>query len=114
MEEWDRILNIDLRGVFLCMKFEIPYSMLSTCSIVRARPPASRSTTMPPLRSNLKTSSIPESGGVLPTVPVNSSLASPSSFTRPRSATASGSTQRLMMRAAVPFWYGLVARVRQS
>jgi NAD(P)-dependent dehydrogenase (short-subunit alcohol dehydrogenase family) len=23
-EEWDRILNIDLRGVFLCMKYEIP------------------------------------------------------------------------------------------
>jgi NAD(P)-dependent dehydrogenase (short-subunit alcohol dehydrogenase family) len=23
-EEWDRILNIDLRGVFLCMKHEIP------------------------------------------------------------------------------------------
>ena len=24
VEEWDRILNIDLRGVFLCMKYEIP------------------------------------------------------------------------------------------
>ncbi len=24
LEEWDRILNIDLRGVFLCMKSEIP------------------------------------------------------------------------------------------
>jgi NAD(P)-dependent dehydrogenase (short-subunit alcohol dehydrogenase family) len=23
-EEWDRIMNIDLRGVFLCMKHEIP------------------------------------------------------------------------------------------
>ena len=23
-EEWDRIINIDLRGVFLCMKYEIP------------------------------------------------------------------------------------------
>src|SRR5436853_3688366 len=23
-DEWDRILNIDLRGVFLCMKYEIP------------------------------------------------------------------------------------------
>src|SRR5436305_12811176 len=23
-EEWDRVLNIDLRGVFLCMKYEIP------------------------------------------------------------------------------------------
>src|SRR3954471_21342992 len=23
-EEWDRIFNIDLRGVFLCMKYEIP------------------------------------------------------------------------------------------
>src|SRR5881628_1864124 len=23
-EEWDRIVNIDLRGVFLCMKYEIP------------------------------------------------------------------------------------------
>ena len=23
-EEWDRILNIDLRGVFLCMEYEIP------------------------------------------------------------------------------------------
>lgn len=23
-EEWDRIMNIDLRGVFLCMKYEIP------------------------------------------------------------------------------------------
>src|SRR5881409_674363 len=23
-EEWDRILNIDLRSVFLCMKYEIP------------------------------------------------------------------------------------------
>src|SRR4051795_263793 len=23
-EEWDRILDIDLRGVFLCMKYEIP------------------------------------------------------------------------------------------
>jgi NAD(P)-dependent dehydrogenase (short-subunit alcohol dehydrogenase family) len=26
IEEWDRIMNIDLRGVFLCMKFEIPRS----------------------------------------------------------------------------------------
>jgi NAD(P)-dependent dehydrogenase (short-subunit alcohol dehydrogenase family) len=24
LEEWDRIMNIDLRGVFLCMKYEIP------------------------------------------------------------------------------------------
>jgi len=24
LEEWDRIINIDLRGVFLCMKYEIP------------------------------------------------------------------------------------------
>ncbi|MDB4941469.1 MAG: short-chain dehydrogenase/reductase [Labilithrix sp.] len=24
LEEWDRIVNIDLRGVFLCMKYEIP------------------------------------------------------------------------------------------
>jgi NAD(P)-dependent dehydrogenase (short-subunit alcohol dehydrogenase family) len=23
-EEWDRIIDIDLRGVFLCMKYEIP------------------------------------------------------------------------------------------
>src|SRR5438270_4907034 len=23
-QEWDRVLNIDLRGVFLCMKYEIP------------------------------------------------------------------------------------------
>jgi NAD(P)-dependent dehydrogenase (short-subunit alcohol dehydrogenase family) len=23
-EEWDRVVNIDLRGVFLCMKYEIP------------------------------------------------------------------------------------------
>src|SRR5688572_23718555 len=23
-EEWDRIISIDLRGVFLCMKYEIP------------------------------------------------------------------------------------------
>ena len=23
-EEWDRIIAIDLRGVFLCMKYEIP------------------------------------------------------------------------------------------
>jgi NAD(P)-dependent dehydrogenase (short-subunit alcohol dehydrogenase family) len=23
-DEWDRIINIDLRGVFLCMKYEIP------------------------------------------------------------------------------------------
>ena len=23
-EEWDRIINIDLRGVFLCMKYDIP------------------------------------------------------------------------------------------
>ena len=23
-QEWDRIINIDLRGVFLCMKHEIP------------------------------------------------------------------------------------------
>lgn len=23
-EEWDRIMNVDLRGVFLCMKYEIP------------------------------------------------------------------------------------------
>jgi NAD(P)-dependent dehydrogenase (short-subunit alcohol dehydrogenase family) len=24
LEEWDQIMNIDLRGVFLCMKYEIP------------------------------------------------------------------------------------------
>jgi len=24
LEEWERIINIDLRGVFLCMKYEIP------------------------------------------------------------------------------------------
>ena len=24
VEEWDRVVNIDLRGVFLCMKHEIP------------------------------------------------------------------------------------------
>jgi hypothetical protein len=24
LEEWDQIINIDLRGVFLCMKFQIP------------------------------------------------------------------------------------------
>jgi NAD(P)-dependent dehydrogenase (short-subunit alcohol dehydrogenase family) len=24
VEEWDRIMNIDLRGVFLCMKYELP------------------------------------------------------------------------------------------
>src|SRR2546426_10360835 len=24
LEEWDRIIDIDLRGVFLCMKYEIP------------------------------------------------------------------------------------------
>ena len=24
VEEWDRVHNIDLRGVFLCMKYEIP------------------------------------------------------------------------------------------
>ena len=23
-QEWDRIINVDLRGVFLCMKHEIP------------------------------------------------------------------------------------------
>src|SRR3954469_9369683 len=23
-EEWDRIIDVDLRGVFLCMKYEIP------------------------------------------------------------------------------------------
>src|SRR5438445_7306905 len=23
-QEWDRVINIDLRGVFLCMKYEIP------------------------------------------------------------------------------------------
>jgi NAD(P)-dependent dehydrogenase (short-subunit alcohol dehydrogenase family) len=23
-EEWDRIIGIDLRGLFLCMKYEIP------------------------------------------------------------------------------------------
>lgn len=26
-EEWDRIMNIDLRGVFLCMKHEIPFML---------------------------------------------------------------------------------------
>jgi NAD(P)-dependent dehydrogenase (short-subunit alcohol dehydrogenase family) len=24
LEEWDRIIDIDLRGVFLCMKYEVP------------------------------------------------------------------------------------------
>ena len=24
LEEWERIINIDFRGVFLCMKYEIP------------------------------------------------------------------------------------------
>jgi NAD(P)-dependent dehydrogenase (short-subunit alcohol dehydrogenase family) len=28
-EEWDRILDIDLRGVFLCMKYEIPLMLSS-------------------------------------------------------------------------------------
>src|SRR5215212_5354286 len=26
-EQWDRIVDIDLRGVFLCMKYEIPLMM---------------------------------------------------------------------------------------
>jgi NAD(P)-dependent dehydrogenase (short-subunit alcohol dehydrogenase family) len=38
-EEWDRIIDIDLRGVFLCMKYEIPLilkqgggAIVNTCS----------------------------------------------------------------------------------
>src|SRR5205807_1366283 len=27
LEEWDRIIDIDLRGVFLCMKYEVPSLM---------------------------------------------------------------------------------------
>src|SRR6185312_9284746 len=33
-EEWDRILNIDLRGVFLCMKYEIPLILKQGGAIV--------------------------------------------------------------------------------
>ena len=29
LDEWDRIMNIDLRGVFLCMKYEIPRMLAS-------------------------------------------------------------------------------------
>src|SRR5437763_3778851 len=39
LEEWDRIIDIDLRGVFLCMKYEIPLmlkqgggAIVNTCS----------------------------------------------------------------------------------
>ncbi|RKH21547.1 SDR family oxidoreductase [Corallococcus praedator] len=34
VEEWDRILNIDLRGVFLCMKYEIPLILKQGGAIV--------------------------------------------------------------------------------
>jgi NAD(P)-dependent dehydrogenase (short-subunit alcohol dehydrogenase family) len=33
-QEWDRIINIDLRGVFLCMKHEIPLMLKQGCGAI--------------------------------------------------------------------------------
>jgi NAD(P)-dependent dehydrogenase (short-subunit alcohol dehydrogenase family) len=33
-EEWDRIININLRGVFLCMKYEIPLMLKQVASAI--------------------------------------------------------------------------------
>ena len=33
-EEWDRIIDIDLRGVFLCMKYEIPLMLKQGAGVV--------------------------------------------------------------------------------
>jgi len=33
-EEWDRIIDIDLRGVFLCMKHEIPLMLKQRCGAI--------------------------------------------------------------------------------
>lgn len=34
VEEWNRIIDIDLRGVFLCMKYEIPLMMKQGCGAI--------------------------------------------------------------------------------
>jgi NAD(P)-dependent dehydrogenase (short-subunit alcohol dehydrogenase family) len=33
-EEWDRIIDIDLRGVFLCMKYEIPLMLKQRAGVI--------------------------------------------------------------------------------
>ena len=33
-DEWDRIVDIDLRGVFLCMKYEIPLMLKQGAGVV--------------------------------------------------------------------------------
>lgn len=33
-EEWNRIINIDLRGVFLCMKYEIPMMLKQGAGVI--------------------------------------------------------------------------------
>ena len=38
-EEWDRIIAINLRGVFLCMKYEIPLMLAATAAARSSTPP---------------------------------------------------------------------------
>ena len=42
-EEWNRIIDIDLRGVFLCMKHEIPLILKQGAARSSTRPPARES-----------------------------------------------------------------------
>ena len=42
--EWDRVINTDLRGVFLCMKYEVPLMLEQGGGCARTRPPSSSGT----------------------------------------------------------------------
>jgi len=47
VEEWTRIVDVDLTGVFLCMKYEIPLLRTAAAAPSSTRPPAPASSASP-------------------------------------------------------------------